>query len=166
MLPEALHGREGSASRDEELIEQEDDISILPVVAAYPGSPMDHRELPAIEVPTELFGVFRGRLVSRIILGPQRYTFGFNEHLLADDKPTLTGGHVLPDRFYNPLCVGTLVACGLEVAFELFPGVLGNVDDVEVVVAGFRDIGVLSPRDDVRHAINVGGGVQQEQPRT
>ena len=51
MFPVALRSSYSHAPGNEELVEQEDNISILPRVAAYPGAPMDRTELSALDIP-------------------------------------------------------------------------------------------------------------------
>ena len=123
VFPVALRGSYSHAPGNEEFVEQEDNISILPRVAADPGAPVDRAELSAIHIPLIGLCVAVGLIEPWITLGPCGNILVLEERLFADHKALLTRFHVLLDRLLHPVSVSAAVGDFLEVFTEAARGV-------------------------------------------
>ena len=77
-----------------------------------------------------------------------RDTLIIKQALLADHQTFLAWVHVLFDRFNNIPDISALVRRGLKVFAQSSFGVLGDMDDLEVVVSRFWRLSLNPPGDD------------------
>ena len=114
MFPVALRSGYSHASGNEELVEQEDNISILPRVAADPSAPVDRTELSASDIPLAALCVAVWLIEPWIALRPSGNILVLEERLFADYKESWPRKFGRSGRWSFCLMTGTLCPSNQE----------------------------------------------------
>src|SRR5262249_3411526 len=106
---QALYGGRSDPSGNEELVEQEHHVGILPGIAADPCPIVTGTQLPAFDVPLVSLSVTLRILEACITLGPLGDSLSVKESLLANNQSALSRCHVPLYRLNHPFDVCALV---------------------------------------------------------
>src|SRR5262249_13097511 len=128
--------RYGRPTRVVKFVEQENHISLTPVV--HPdaqATPMGRTELTTLKLPGVLLLIRFWSFEALVVLRPMRDVAVIEKLLLADYEGTLSSLCVGQDSGFHPVHVCTAVLDELKVLLEPLSGVTGHMDDAQVGIA-------------------------------